>query len=504
MRTKEKQYSIESMAMAMEMEMSSNANNSDGGVDNFEDHSTCSNCGHVVPTANLMLHDVNCRRSCLTQEQQSRQQEDRTAPTQLAQSETWQQIFSAQPSSAVVSSNDNSGLISESYDNVVESMTGTVPNTIPSIELAEGQWQCPRCTLINEGCNSNCDACLLPRDDITLPGRPPDATIHERLIPRVESGWVNINHSPEFHGGQTNPTINGRNPVSISQISRIFNGLVNGAMIGAVVGGAGGMLVGGLAGAAGGAMVDRARRNEEENERRETMNVANMLANEGGGIETGTVRVHRGNGHIMALASVGQGQNRLIRVRYGPHIITGTQNDTQLRQRMMDGSMSDLELSLLETLVRMSYARGGTGLGNNMILQPEESFEDLIQRFGLGTENRGASAEVIDSYPVEVVRRVYDSTDQKQSEISVGNKLGKQKMDDRPSQHDASVDLNDASELGTCGICLEDYEEGELTKALSCPSRPHSFHKDCIDKWLKLDASCPICKNNVEMYRPTG
>jgi hypothetical protein len=263
-------------------------------------------------------------------------------------------------------------------------------------------------------------------------------------------------------------------------------------------------------------MVDRARRNEEENERRETMNVANMLASEGGGIEAGTVRIHRGNEHIVALASVGQGQHRLVRVRYGPHI-AGVQN-TQIRRRMMDGYMSDLELSLLETLVRTSYARGGTGLGNNIILQPEESFEELIQRFGLGTENRGASAEVIDSYPVEVVRRVIDTTDQKlctdsgvfsekkscvsSSDVSMGNNLDKQKMDDTPSQHHVAADLNDTSELGTCGICLEDYEEGESTKALSCPSRPHSFHKDCIDKWLKLDASCPICKNSVEMFRP--
>ena len=75
---------------------------------------------------------------------------------------------------------------------------------------------------------------------------------------------------------------------------------------------------------------------------------------------------------------------------------------------------------------------------------------------------------------------------------------------DIASSQNAAKDLNNASEseLGTCGICLEDYREGELKKALSCPSRPHSFHKDCIDKWLKLDASCPICKNSVEIFRP--
>ncbi|KAL3769173.1 hypothetical protein ACHAWU_001241 [Discostella pseudostelligera] len=390
------------------MAMPTNNNNMNGGIDNLEEYSTCSNCGHVVPTANLMVHDANCRR---TMEHAplppSRPPTERTQ--QLSQSATWQQTFGGQSSSTGMSSNnDNSGsTTSASHDNLEMTGIQNSPGTdYQSIELAEGQWQCQRCTLINEGRYSNCDACLSPRDGSSLPQRPPDATVHERLVPpQVDNGWVNVAYNPQFHRGQTNnSTVHGRNSGSVSQLTRIFNGLVNGAIIGSVIGGAGGMLVGGLAGAAGGAMVDRARQSEEENELRETTNVANMLANEGGGIEAGTVRIHRANGHLTALASVGQGQNRLIRVRYGPRL-SSVQN-AELQQRMMDGSMSDLELSLLETLVRMSYARGGTGLGNNIILQPEESFEELIQRFGLGTENRGASTEVIDSYPVEVVQRV--------------------------------------------------------------------------------------------------
>ncbi|KAL7427982.1 hypothetical protein ACHAXH_000727, partial [Discostella pseudostelligera] len=432
------------------MAMSSNNNDMNGGIDNLEEYSTCSNCGHVVPTANLMVHDANCRRTLEHAPSPSRQPANRTQ--QLSQSETLQQTFGGQSSSTDMSSNDSSGSTSASHDNL--EMTGMQNQNCPSanhqsIELAEGQWQCQRCTLINEGRDSNCDACLSPRDGSSLSHRPPDATIQERLVPpQVDNGWVNVGY-PQFHRGQANnSTVRGRNSGSVSQLSRIFNGLVNGAIIGSVVGGAGGMLIGGLAGAAGGAMVDRARQSVEENELRETANVANMLANEGGGIEAGTVRVHRANGHLTALASVGQGQNRLIRVRYGPRL-AGVQN-AELQQRMMDESMSDLELSLLETLVRMSYARGGTGLGNNIILQPEESFEELIQRFGLGTENRGASAEVIDSYPVEIVQRVTRSNEvesaEKQSRASSSD-LGKcPDNTDITSSQNAATDLNDASE----------------------------------------------------------
>jgi len=44
-----------------------------------------------------------------------------------------------------------------------------------------------------------------------------------------------------------------------------------------------------------------------------------------------------------------------------------------------------------------------------------------------------------------------------------------------------------------CLICLEKYREKELYREL--PKCKHFFHKKCIDKWLKLNAVCPICRN---------
>mmetsp|Transcript_17105 Transcript_17105/g.30644 ORF Transcript_17105/g.30644 Transcript_17105/m.30644 type:complete len:286 (+) Transcript_17105:313-1170(+) len=46
----------------------------------------------------------------------------------------------------------------------------------------------------------------------------------------------------------------------------------------------------------------------------------------------------------------------------------------------------------------------------------------------------------------------------------------------------------------TCPVCLNDLEEGDETRVLACP---HLFHKDCIDRWLKMRQTCPICRTKA-------
>ena len=44
----------------------------------------------------------------------------------------------------------------------------------------------------------------------------------------------------------------------------------------------------------------------------------------------------------------------------------------------------------------------------------------------------------------------------------------------------------------TCVVCLEDFEAGDVVRALPCR---HAFHADCIDQWLLTRrACCPVCK----------
>ncbi|KAJ1426237.1 hypothetical protein B484DRAFT_450806 [Ochromonadaceae sp. CCMP2298] len=48
-----------------------------------------------------------------------------------------------------------------------------------------------------------------------------------------------------------------------------------------------------------------------------------------------------------------------------------------------------------------------------------------------------------------------------------------------------------AGGASTCTICLGPYEEGEAVRTVRCL---HRFHRDCIDPWLRANATCPICK----------
>lgn len=47
---------------------------------------------------------------------------------------------------------------------------------------------------------------------------------------------------------------------------------------------------------------------------------------------------------------------------------------------------------------------------------------------------------------------------------------------------------------GSCPICLAEYHPKEIVKCI--PECEHCFHAECIDEWLKINGSCPVCRNN--------
>ncbi|KAJ2727024.1 hypothetical protein GGI07_000141 [Coemansia sp. Benny D115] len=46
-----------------------------------------------------------------------------------------------------------------------------------------------------------------------------------------------------------------------------------------------------------------------------------------------------------------------------------------------------------------------------------------------------------------------------------------------------------------CGICMEEYKVAEEVLELPCA---HFYHRECIDHWLKMNGTCPICRKRIE------
>ncbi|KAJ7952143.1 putative Ring finger protein [Quillaja saponaria] len=55
--------------------------------------------------------------------------------------------------------------------------------------------------------------------------------------------------------------------------------------------------------------------------------------------------------------------------------------------------------------------------------------------------------------------------------------------------------LPKASET-TCPICLSEYQPKETLRSI--PECNHYFHANCVDEWLKMNPTCPVCRNSPE------
>ena len=48
--------------------------------------------------------------------------------------------------------------------------------------------------------------------------------------------------------------------------------------------------------------------------------------------------------------------------------------------------------------------------------------------------------------------------------------------------------------ISNCVICMENFKEGDTLRTMICL---HRFHRNCIDKWIKSNAICPICRKQL-------
>ncbi|KAF9189528.1 hypothetical protein BGZ51_004134 [Haplosporangium sp. Z 767] len=56
----------------------------------------------------------------------------------------------------------------------------------------------------------------------------------------------------------------------------------------------------------------------------------------------------------------------------------------------------------------------------------------------------------------------------------------------------------ESSSSPMCSICLYEYEDLDTLRRLPCD---HDFHKDCVDEWLRLKRTCPLCKQDISQFK---
>jgi hypothetical protein len=101
---------------------------------------------------------------------------------------------------------------------------------------------------------------------------------------------------------------------------------------------------------------------------------------------------------------------------------------------------------------------------NNLMINEELTYEQMIRlQEMMGTVNRGVSTEMIDA------------------------KIKKFMFVNAQNSGLAGVAAGTS-----CSICLQDFVVDDSLRTLPCT---HSYHSECIDKWLNQVNKCPLCRH---------
>nr|XP_029118956.1 E3 ubiquitin-protein ligase At1g12760-like isoform X2 [Elaeis guineensis] len=104
------------------------------------------------------------------------------------------------------------------------------------------------------------------------------------------------------------------------------------------------------------------------------------------------------------------------------------------------------------------------------------------------SHNRGATSESINALPTYKfkLKRLQNGDE---SEINSENQ-GNGGILAAGTDKERMISAEDA----VCCICLANYVNNDELRELPCT---HHFHMECVDKWLKINALCPLCKSEV-------
>ncbi|CAJ1942430.1 unnamed protein product [Cylindrotheca closterium] len=374
-------------------------------------------------------------------------------------------------------------------------------------------WACPQCTLLNPTTRNICDACQYRNPHIA---RPPDASFRDQLISDDPPGfsYSQTHYGSPFAAAGTAATSN-RNNAHANNASQGGAAMFGGALLGGMMGAAGSFMngrpvlssaaEGAMTGAVSGAFLhevlhspsspayqrQRRRRQQQQVSAQEEMAAARSSAamglagypsmntaadftnsydddnNNNNTIDDIAPRPTRRRARPRASYRVFEERDPLTGasttvVQAGAsttRILRPTTRSSTTR-RSGDG-MTDPLLSMLVHSYLQEGRRGGGAGGAGMPNPDNMNYDELLQAFGNGNDNMGASDGDIRALPCKKIE-------------------------------DPEKELPEVSR--ECLICLEDFQKDETRMTLPCL---HGFHKECAQKWLRTNGSCPICKHKI-------